>query len=182
MSNNDLFCIASFTGNVTCECESHLLRFKSQNGYTLSQGGYTMNTDGGWISISEAAQIYGKSRKWVYDQIKRYQIGTEKTENRTRLRLVDLIAHRGEPQNGAPSNSAPHTEKAQKITPETELLKQENQFLHHRIEELEADKAERQAREAHWIDERTRLQGIIERQTHALQKPQSEGVFSRFVQ
>ena len=152
-----------------------------------------MNTDGGWISISEAAQIYGKSRKWVYDQIKRYQIGTEKTENRTRLRLVDLIAHRGEPQNGAPSNSATHTEKAQKITPEltlhthdstpeTELLKQENQFLHHRIEELEADKAERQAREAHWIDERTRLQGIIERQTHALQKPQSEGVFSRFVQ
>ena len=47
-----------------------------------------MNTDGGWITVSEAARLYGKSRKWVYDQIKRHQIGTEKTANRTRLRLV----------------------------------------------------------------------------------------------
>ena len=107
-----------------------------------------MNTDGGWITVSEAARLYGKSRKWVYDQIKRHQIGTEKTANRTRLRLVDLIAHRGEPQNGAPGNNGTPTVKGQIITPEitphtpeiapeTEILKQENQFLRRRIEELE---------------------------------------------
>lgn len=106
---------------------------------------------------------------------------------------MDLIAQRGEPQNGAPDNSATRTEHSQKITseltphahdstPETEMMKQENQFLHRRIEELETDRAERQAREAHWNDERTRLQGIIERQTYALPKPQWEGVFYRFVQ
>ena len=142
-----------------------------------------MKTDGGWISVSEAARIYGKSRKWVYDQIKRYQIGTEKTENQTRLRLVDLIAHRGEPQNGAPGNTETHTEQSQKITPhthnstatETALLRQENTFLTKRVAELEADREERRRREE-------RLQSIVERQTQALPKPQSEGVFSRFVQ
>ncbi len=102
----------------------------------------------------------------AYDQIQRYQIGIEKIENRTRLRLVDLIAHRGEPShNGAPT----HTENSQKITPsftadptlDTELLKQENQFLYQRILELEADRMERQAREARWDAERARLKGII---------------------
>ena len=152
-----------------------------------------MKTDGGWISVSECARLYGKSRKWVYDQIERYQIETQKEGNRTRLRLVDLISHRGEPQVGAPAHTEAHTENSQKlpqkltpetheITTETELLKQEKQFLHRRIEELEADKTERQVREAHWNDERTRLQGIVERQTYALPKPQSEGVFHRFVQ
>ena len=148
-----------------------------------------MKTDGGWITISECARLYNKSRKWLYDQIERYEIETQKENNRTRLRLVDIIAHRGEPQNSAQAHTATHTEHSQKLTPETheittetELLKQENQFLHRRIEELEADKTERQVREAHWNDERTRLQGIIERQTYALPKPQSEGVFHRFVQ
>ena len=56
--------------------------------------------------------------------------------------------------------------------PETKLLKQENQFLRQRIEELEADRTELEAQ----------LERIIERQALALPPPQSEEVFSRFVQ
>ena len=108
-----------------------------------------MKTDGGWINVSECARLYSKDRKWVYDQIKRYEIETRKENNRKILRLVDLIRHRGEPPNGAPT----HTEESQKITPaltppsdnptgETELLKQENKFLQDRIAELEADREE----------------------------------------
>ena len=63
--------------------------------------------------------------------------------------VVDLIPHRGEPQGSAPSNSETHTNHSQKITPEltpeTEFLKQENQFLRERIGELEAGKVERGA-------------------------------------
>ena len=151
-----------------------------------------MKTDGGWVSISECARLYGKHRKWIYDQIERYGIETHKDGNRTRLRLVDLIAHRGEPPNGAPGNSATHTEHSQKNTPDltaeltpestpTELLKQENQFLQHRIQELEADRSARQTRETRWDEERTRLVGIIDRQTLALPKPEGRGVFSRLL-
>ena len=149
-----------------------------------------MKTDGGWVSISECARLYGRHRKWVYDQIKRYGIETHKEGNRTRLRLVDLIQHRGEPQNGAPAHNETHTEESQKITPEVtpqshleaELVKQENQFLQKRIEELEADRSERQAREARWEEERSRLEGIIERQTYALPSPdQKQGALSRFL-
>ena len=158
-----------------------------------SQGDCHLKTDGGWINVSECARLYGKHRKWVYDQIERYDLETQKEGNRTRLRLVDLIVHRGEPPNSAPSNSETHTEDSQKITlnltpetheptPDTELLKQENGFLRRRIEELEADKAERQEREARWDDERSRLQGIIERQTYALPQPQTAGVWTRVVQ
>ena len=149
-----------------------------------------MKTDGGWVSISECARLYGRHRKWVYDQIKRYGIETHKEGNRTRLRLVDLIQHRGEPQNGAPAHNETHTEESQKITPELtreptperEMLRQENQFLQKRIEELEADRSERQAREARWEEERSRLEGIIERQTYALPSPdQKQGTVSRFL-
>ena len=145
-----------------------------------------MKTDGGWINISECARLYGKDRKWVYDQIKKYQIETRKENNRKWLRLVDIIAHRGEPPNGAPTHGENHTKNSHKITPdptpETELLKQENQFLQKRINALEVDQRERQAREADWQVERARLQGIIERQTYALPKPDDRGVLARFVQ
>ena len=87
------------------------------------------------------------------------------------VQLVDLIAHRGEPQKITPD-----------LTPETELIRQENQFLHQRIDALEVDQRERQAREADWQVERARLQGIIERQTYALPKPDDRGVLARFVQ
>ena len=137
-----------------------------------------MQTDGGWISVSEAARLYGKSRKWVYDQLKQYGLETQKEGNRTRLRLVDLIQHRGEPQAGAPGDSVNHTEDSQKITPEktpeSELLKQENQFLKEKIGELEADREERRRREE-------RLQGIIDRQTLALPKPEERGLLSRLL-
>ena len=144
-----------------------------------------MKTDGGWISVSEAAGLYDKSRKWVYDQIKRYGIETHKEGNRTRVRLVDLIQHRGEPPNGAPAPTVNHTEESQKITPAAdattaaELLKQENKFLQDRIVELEADRSERQAREARWASERARLEGIIERQTYALPAPARVGWTAR---
>lgn len=72
--------------------------------------------------------------------------------------------------------------ESQKITPESVLLKQEDQFLRKRIGELGTDKAEWQAREARWEGERARLERIIERQTYALPKPTAErGMFSRFV-
>ena len=145
-----------------------------------------MKTDGGWVSISEAARLYGKSRKWVSNQVSAYDIETQKHGNQTRFRLVDLVAQRGEPEgNGTRPTESP-TEQSQKVAPEvtgeTELLKQENQFLKDKIVELETDRSERQAREARWEDERARLEGIIERQTYALPKPEEPGALSRFVQ
>ena len=141
-----------------------------------------MKTDGGWVSISECARLYGRHRKWVYDQIKRYGIETHKEGNRTRLRLVDLIQHRGEPQNGAPAHNETHTEESQKITPELtreptperEMLRQENGFLRRRVEDLEVDRAD-------WKAERSKLQGIIERQTLALPSPERRGLVARLV-
>ena len=135
-----------------------------------------MKTDGGWVSISECARLYGKHRKWIYDQIERYGIETHKDGNRTRLRLVDLIAHRGEPEGNGTPPTASHTEQSQKVAPEvtveTELIKQENGFLRRRVEELEADRAD-------WKTERSRLQGIIERQTLALPAPERRGWVAR---
>ena len=141
-----------------------------------------MKTDGGWVSISEAARLYGKSRKWVSNQISTYDIETQKEGNQTRFRLVDLIAHRGEPQGDGTTPTASPTQKSQKVAPEvaqnltleTELLKQENGFLRRRVEELEVDRAD-------WKTERSRLQGIIERQTLALPTPEGRGVFSRLL-
>ena len=138
-----------------------------------------MKTDGGWVSISEASRLYGKSRKWVSNQISAYDIETQKEGNQTRFRLVDLIAHRGEPEgNGTRPTESP-TEQSQKVAPEvtveTELIKQENVFLRRRVEELEADRAD-------WKTERSKLQSIIERQTIAL--PPAEkvpGIFSRLL-
>ena len=66
--------------------------------------------DGGWVSMSEAARLYGKHRKWVYDQCERYGITRKKsdTDNKVLLPLADLIAHRGEPPN-MPDNGTPKT-------------------------------------------------------------------------
>ena len=137
-----------------------------------------METDGGWISISEASRLYGKSRKWVSNQISAYDIETQKQGNQTRFRLVDLIARRGEPDGNGTPPTASHTEQSQKVAPEvtveTELIKQENGFLRRRIEELEADRSD-------WKSERSRLQGIIERQTLALPSPDRRGLVARLV-
>ena len=136
-----------------------------------------MKTDGGWVSISEAARLYGKSRKWVSNQISAYDIETQKQGNQTRFRLVDLIAHRGEPEGNGTPPTASHTEQSQKVAPEvtveTELIKQENGFLRRRIEELEADRSD-------WKTERSKLQSIIERQL-ALPSPEQRGWVARLV-
>ena len=87
--------------------------------FTLSNHRRIHDENGGGLGQRcGGARLYGKSRKWVYEQIDRYQIRTEKEENWTRLRLVDLIAHRGVPSNGAPQISETHTEQGQIITPE----------------------------------------------------------------
>ena len=124
------------------------------------------------MSISECADLYGKSRKWVYNKIAKHSIGTEKPiDGQTRrLQLVDFIAYCGEPES---NGTSPHTETAQDSTPAAAVLKQENALLRRRIAELEADRSERQVRE-------DRLHSIIERQTLALPPaPSPRGVFSR---
>ena len=137
--------------------------------------------DGGWHSMAEVARIYGRSWKWVQNQVKRHNISTEKRGNQRVLRLVDFIAQMGEPStNGTNESELSHSDQSETVTTDTQiesaLLKQENQFLRRRIEELETDRAD-------WKAERSKLQGIIERQTYALPPAASEkGMFSRFLQ
>lgn len=135
-----------------------------------------MKTNGGWINISQAARLYGKDRKWVSNQLQRYNIETRKEGNQTQFRLTDLIQHRGEPPGNGTSPTRTPTEKSQKvaseITQETDLLRQENQFLRERIGELEADREERRRREE-------RFQNTIDRQVLALPRSEDKGLFSR---
>ena len=63
-----------------------------------------METDGGWISISQASRLYGKDRKWVSNQINAYNLETRKRGNQKQLRLTDLIQHRGEPDGNGTSS------------------------------------------------------------------------------
>ena len=108
-----------------------------------------------WVNISECARLYGRSRKWVDNRIKKHNIGTEKSVdgNEKRFQLVDFIAQCGEPDNnGTAIGTAPHNGSEHGSTPspgdntviETALLRQENQLLHRRIEELESERAQMQ--------------------------------------
>ena len=142
-----------------------------------------------WVNISECARMYGRDRKWVYNRIKKHNITTEKLHGSTerRFQIVDFIAHCGEPeQNGAPDSTGQHTQTAQGSTSddtiEIALMRQEIQFLNQRITELNADRAERQARETQWNDERRQLQAIIDRTALALPNPNDQGVFHRLAQ
>ena len=96
------------------------------------------------------------------------------------LRLVDFIAQLGEPPtNGTKKSDVSHNDQSETVTTgaqiESALLKQENQFLRRRIEELETDHSD-------WKAERSQLQGIIERQTYALPSPdQKQGALYRFL-
>lgn len=137
--------------------------------------------DGGWHSMAGVARLYGKSWKWVQDQVKQHNISTEKRGNQRMLQLVDFIAQMGEsPTNGTNESDVSHNNQSETLTADaaqlgTVLLKQENEFLRRRIEELEADRTD-------WKAERSKLQGIIERQTYALPPASSEkGVFSRLL-
>ena len=134
-------------------------------------------TDGGWQSMAEVARLYDKSWKWVQNQVKKHNISTEKRGNQRVLRLVDFIAQMGEPPtNGTNESNGSHNDQAETVTTDSQveaaLLKQENQFLRRRIEELEADRSD-------WKAERSKLQGIIERQTLALPKPNQRGIVQR---
>ena len=135
-------------------------------------------TDGGWQSMADVARLYDKSWKWVQNQVKKHNISTEKRGNQRVLRLVDFIAQMGEPPtNGTNEADESHNDQSETITTDSQieaaLLKQENQFLRRRIEEMETDRSD-------WKAERSKLQGIIERQTYALPKPKDSGVFHRF--
>ena len=137
---------------------------------------------GHWVNVSECARMYGRSRKWVDNRLKKHNISTEQTPDSTykRFQLVDFIAHCGEPAtNGTPKDTAPHNVSAPGSTlngtlNETALLRQENQFLSKRIAELEVSLAAQHQRER-W------LQGIIDKQLPALPKPKGSGVFGRFI-
>ena len=134
--------------------------------------------DGGWHSMAEVARLYDKSWKWVQNQVKKHNISTEKRGNQRVLRLVDFIAQIGEPPtNGTNEADGSHNDQSETITTDSQieaaLLKQENQFLRRRIEEMETDRSD-------WKAERSKLQGIIERQTYALPKPKDSGVLHRF--
>ena len=137
-------------------------------------------TDGGWQSMADVARLYGKSWKWVQNQVKKHNISTEKRGNQRVLRLVDFITHMGEPPtNGKNESDGSHNDQSETLTTDeqlgTALLKQENEFLRKLIEELEADKAD-------WKVERSRLQSIIERHTYALPQASDRGVLARLVQ
>ena len=127
--------------------------------------------------MAEVARLYDKSWKWVQNQVKKHNISTEKRGNQRVLRLVDFIAQMGEPPtNGTNESNGSHNDQAETVTTDSQveaaLLKQENQFLRRRIEELEADRSD-------WKAERSKLQGIIERQTLALPKPNQRGIVQR---
>ena len=131
-----------------------------------------------WVNISQCARMYGRSRKWVDNRIKKHNISTEKSADSTekRFQLVDFIAQCGEPENNG--TTAPHNGSEQGSTPngtpDLELLRQENQHLHRRIAELEAFLAQLQAQLA-W------MQGIIDKQMTALPKPNDRGVVQQVI-
>ena len=136
--------------------------------------------DGGWHSMAEVARLYDKSWKWVQNQVKKHNISTEKRGNQRVLRLVDFIAQMGEPPtSGTNESDGSHNDQAETVTSDSQveaaLLQQENQFLRRRIGELETDRSD-------WKAERSKLQGIIERQTYALPQPSDRGALARLVQ
>ena len=133
-----------------------------------------------WVNISQCARMYGRSRKWVDNRIKKHNISTEKAADSTekRFQLVDFIAQCGEPDNnGTAIGTAPHNGSEQGSTPhgtpEIAVLRREIEHLLRVIEELRADRDLQRHRE-------TWLQGIIDRQLPALRKPDDRGVIQRF--
>lgn len=130
-----------------------------------------METDGGWISISQASRLYQKDRKWVSNQINAYNLETRKVGNQKQLRLTDLIQHRGEPPgNGTSPNGSPARKSetvSDEVSPKSAELQTEIRYLKERVAFLEADIAERKERE-------TWLRGQV-----ALPAPRRLGWFTR---
>ena len=113
-----------------------------------------METDGGWISISEASRLYQKDRKWVSNQINAYDLETRKVGNQKQLRLTDLIQHRGEPDGNGTSPNGNPTQKSETVpaavSHEIPQFETEIRYLKERVAFLESDIAERKEREA-WL-------------------------------
>ena len=132
-----------------------------------------METDGGWISISQASRLYQKDRKWVSNQINAYDLETRKVGNQKQLRLTDLIQHRGEPPGNGTSPNGNPTQKSEtvpdEVSPKSTELQTEIRYLKERVAFLEADIAERKERE-------TWLRGQV-----ALPAPQRQGWLSRLL-
>lgn len=134
---------------------------------------------GGWHSMADVARMYGRSWKWVQNQVKQHNISTQKRKNQRVLQLADFIGKIGEPPiNGTNGADSSQSDLSETVTAEsqveTALLKQENQFLRRRVAELEGDRTD-------WKAERERLQGIIERQTLALPPPRAESGVRRLI-
>ena len=78
--------------------------------------------NGGWHSMAEVARLYGKSWKWVQNQVKKHNISTEKRGNQRVLRLVDFIAQMGEPAtNGTNKSDVSHNDQSEIITNEAQI-------------------------------------------------------------
>jgi len=143
--------------------------------------------EAGKVSISEAARMYDKSRKWVYDQLKKHNISTEKEKdgNERTFPLVDLIAHKGEPKNNgtAPTEecntvevrtSTPigtygtpfFPEKINLLEEQIEALREDKEELKQRLKE---ERGEARRREEDLREERGRLLGIVEKQAYLLE-------------
>ena len=130
-----------------------------------------METDGGWISISEASRLYQKDRKWVSNQINAYNLETRKRGIQKQLRLTDLISHRGEPDGNGTAPNESHAQKSETVpdavSHEIPQFETEIRYLKERVAFLEADIAERKEREA-W------LRGQV-----ALPSPERRGLATR---
>ena len=113
-----------------------------------------METDGGWISISQASRLYQKDRKWVSNQINAYNLETRKRGNQKQLRLTDLIQHRGEPDGNGTSHNGSPAQKSETVpdavSPKNGEFETEIRYLKDRVAFLESDIAERKEREA-WL-------------------------------
>ena len=109
-----------------------------------------METDGGWISISEASRLYQKDRKWVSNQINAYNLETRKRGNQKQLRLTDLISHRGEPDGNGTSPTQKSETVPDEVSHEIPQFETEIRYLKERVVFLESDIAERKEREA-WL-------------------------------
>ena len=143
--------------------------------------------EAGKVSISEAARMYDKSRKWVYDQLKKHNISTEKEKdgNERTFPLVDLIAYKGEPKNNgtapteerntaevrtftpAGTHGTPFfTEKINLLEEQIEALREDKEELKQRLKE---EREEARRREEDLRNEKEGLVDILKQQTRLLE-------------
>ena len=147
-----------------------------------------MNSDSGWINVTDTALLYGRNRSWVRRRIKRFNIATRRHKRDRLLRIEDFIRHVGEPptpqmtedskpETDITEDSKPQTDTADDSQPEADmkepsdtattiqqqnkLLKQENGFLRDRITDMNADRTERQRREERLVAQLEVMQRIV---------------------